>query len=405
MRLAHGWSLEEAARRLAEFRPPGRGGSATAQMLNGWERGRVKPTLPNVELLCRLYRTDAGRLGLLTALSPAPTPEAGTGTGSPLVAVLSDLRSIRADMDDLLNPSPDLAQLERLEVTTATYLTHASMSGVPDQLARMLTDARALRRLLTPGLPRSHWRRCMLLLARLSGLIGTSLMRVGQMQDSSRWFRTARTAALRIGDLELAAALASHHAIIHSSYGGSPELGLALAREGQKLPGPTNANGTLWGAAMEAQALARLHRPREALRALRRMELTLERFGVGSARAGSLSSTEGHVRWSQATIYAEIGDRTRAWRTMEQAAKITRAEGLAPRGLLRIDAARCLILEGDISEACRSMHLGLDELPHEDRYGVGASRLRAVLGGIPDRYLDLGCVRDLRARVPGTLPD
>src|SRR6187551_2339039 len=70
-RLARGWSLAESARRIAELRRSGGSGgrTVTVQMLNAWERGRVVPSTPSVDLLCRLYQLGPDRLGLLTSVA------------------------------------------------------------------------------------------------------------------------------------------------------------------------------------------------------------------------------------------------------------------------------------------------------------------------------------------------
>src|SRR5205807_311241 len=219
-RLAEGWTLATAARLLAELRPPsGRTNAITVQMVCAWERGRVMPSVANVELLCQLYRTRADRLGLLRDYTHL-AEEAGESAApldDPADRVLAQLRA------GGLRPTPQLV---------------ASLASVRQSV---------------------------------EGLLQPSAPDPGDLEEAAGWYRTGRVAAYRSGDRILESWVTIHHAF-SLLLRDQPEAALAQARAAQAVAGTERCSTALWGPELEARALARLDLSQEALAAARRAE-------------------------------------------------------------------------------------------------------------------------------------
>jgi hypothetical protein len=409
-RLAKDWTLAEARIELG-----GIGVRVTTQQLSAWETGRGRPGDTHLDHLCRLYETRPDRLGFGTDYTPVG-PDAESGTGSDRVltgpimdspqqlpATLPSLAVIRARMTAAL--SPPLA-----EVTIEQWERRAAEHGQEYQVlppARLLHDSvqdfMEIQQMLEQSQATDARARLCRVTAQLAGTAGIALVALGEHREARRWYQVAQLAADETGDRALRAWLLAREAVI-PFYFGAPAAALALAERARLLAGATVCATAAWAPALEARALARLGRHREAQDALRLAQAAFARLGAAETGDTAYGYTERQLVWHEGSMWTMIGDTRRAQRALHEARGLYGPEEHLDRALITMDEATSLIGVGEVSVACRETERLLLGLPAEHLTGIVVARARELLGVVPARAAISAPVRDLRALLDDGVP-
>src|SRR5262249_2418413 len=145
--------------------------------------------------------------------------------------------------------------------------------------------------------------------AHLSMVLAITLTSTGQTWMARRWWRTARGAADKSGDLGVRVMTRSQEAVKGLYDGRALSSVLALADETIALAGQRVCPGVAGVLAGRAQALAISGRRDEAAGAVRAVEeITARMPGTALADESMFGWPEHRLRHTESFVYTEIGD-------------------------------------------------------------------------------------------------
>jgi transcriptional regulator with XRE-family HTH domain/tetratricopeptide (TPR) repeat protein len=407
-RLGRDWTLAVACDRLADL-----GARVSVQQLSAWETGRGRPGEANLDHLCRLYETRPDRLGYgrdytpadestvtLALTSPEPEPAGPAGETStrsvpadlsvtpPTRTGLSYLAAVRRGMTTVLQAPLAETTIEQWE-RQATEYGHAYQLSPPAQLlSDSITDFLELRALLEQRQPAENR-------ARLCRTAGIALVALGEHREARHWYHLGQLLAEETGDRALRAWLLAREAVI-PFYFGAPAAALALAERARLVAGSTVCATAAWAPALEARALARMGRAREAQDAMTLAERAFARLTNVDTSDTAYGYTERQLVWHGGSMWAALGDTRRAQGALQSARELYAPGEHLDRALITMDEATSLVGVGEISVACRETEMLLLGLPREHRTGIVISRARELLAAVPPRGCTTAPVRDLR---------
>ncbi|MEU1089002.1 helix-turn-helix transcriptional regulator [Streptomyces sp. NPDC005892] len=412
-RLARGWTLADARIELG-----GIGVRVTTQQLSAWETGRGRPGDTHLDHLCRLYETRPDRLGFGTDYTPAgaetgaqPVRQAD-GDGAPklpytapdnIPAALPSLAVIRARMTAALSPPLAEVTIEQWERRAAEHGQEYQVLPPTRLLHDSVCDFVELQQMLEQSQAADARARLCRVTAQLAGTAGIALVALGEHREARRWYQVAQLAADETGDRALRAWLLAREAVI-PFYFGAPAAALALAERARLLAGATVCATAAWAPALEARALARLGRHREAQDAFKLAQGAFARLGATDTGDTAYGYTERQLVWHEGSMWTTIGDTRRAQRALHEARGLYGPEEHLDRALITMDEATSLIGVGEVSVACRETERLLLGLPSDHLTGIVVARARELLGVVPARAAITAPVRDLRALLDDGVP-
>jgi tetratricopeptide (TPR) repeat protein len=390
-RLARGWTLEQAARKLrAAAMTTGVELHTDPDRLRWWEtHPDHRPKPPAIDMLCRLYQTNAQALGLDPAgdYTPAATVIAGLPNPAPApVAAPADwLSTLRRSVDHTLaSASVTTAQLDLLEETLLLHRRQYLMRPPQPMLLELAEDLREVQMLAAERQPASVQQRLSQMTAILATLIADALMKLGNVRQSASWYATARIAADESGRSELRARVHAQAAMLPYYYG---PLSAAVRRahtarlllEGR--PSPTAA----FAAAAEARARARAADVSGAEQAMALAQEWFERAEPTSADDAWTFPERRLLLYLSGTL-TYLGHTARARATQLRAhALYAKHSGSIDPALLHLDEALCLLREHHLTEACHLAGRAYLEVPAEYRTRILGARARNVIDAVPAR--------------------
>ncbi|MFJ8477037.1 hypothetical protein [Kitasatospora sp. NPDC094011] len=404
-RLARGWTRECAVAELIALctasglhRP-----RLDAEQLGVWERGVRTPRMQTIDLLCRLYETDAQGLGLTGgyrteipftgAAFPAPAHPRVAAARSPALSLLG-----AGDALDALSRSHRRAIERTLAATTLTSgelesldgkllaLRREYVSGPPTViLARLLTTLEEVRQYSEERQPALVQVRLSEMLAVLSTLTADALMKLGRKEQARDWFGTARSAADDSGNRELRTRVRVQAAMLPFYYGPLEEAA-ALTREAVLL---NRGRPTVSGAfASVADARVRAHQGDQegAHTAIVQARALFER---------SRPPTQGHEddAWAfpyrrlqlyLSGTYTALGDTAQAGRAQDEALRLYPDHTGIDPALLRLEQAMCLVKQHSVSEACQLARETYLMVPEDHRTQILGTRAADVIKLTPE---------------------
>jgi transcriptional regulator with XRE-family HTH domain len=413
-RLARGWTLGLARDQLLA-----QGARVTLQQLSAWETGRGRPSEGNLDALCRLYATRPDRLGYghdytppdeddtprppqaatpTAAVPPAPVAPAIDGTAPLPSATLTALAAVRQSMAAALETPLSETVIEQWERQAVEY-GHAYQVTPPAQLlADSVQDFTEIRALLERRQPTDARGRLCRVAAQLAGTAGIALVALGEHREARRWYRLAQIAADETGDRALRAWLFAREAVI-PFYFGAPAAALALAERARLLAGSAVCATAAWAPSLEARALARMGRHREAQDAMRLAQAAFAKLDTSDTADTAYGYTERQLVWHEGSMWTTIGDTRRAQSSLQRARGLYAPDEHLDRALIAMDEATCLMGVGEISVACRETEQLLLGLPREHLTGIVVNRARDLLAAVPARAALTTPARDLRELV------
>jgi tetratricopeptide (TPR) repeat protein len=411
-RLARGWTLNDTAdrlRALALDQPAGP--RADADQLRLWETHPTRrPQARTIDLLCRLYETDAQHLGLTgdyRADAPEPTsvaqrhpvlahrvPLQGQLVGrdeDPLDRLIDGAR--RAVDRTLASASVSAGQLDLLDQRLLWHRRRYMTTEPRPMLELLLSDLAEVHELAAERQPAAVQARLSEMTAILATLVADALMKLGRLRQAHAWYGTARTAADDSGHPVLRARVRVQAAMLPYYYGPLDDA-VELAREARHItrgrPSPTAA----FAAAAEARALAQRGDAAGTAQAIHHARQLLEHCDGGDEQdAWAFPYRRLLLYLSGAhTALGQIRQARDAQR--EALALYPDHTGIDP-ALLHLEAAICLALERSPSEACQLAATTYLQVPSGHRTPILSARARHVIDAIPPAMRNARPVREL----------
>ncbi|MEO3784898.1 XRE family transcriptional regulator [Actinocorallia sp. B10E7] len=385
-RLARGWTARVAVAHLEELcRREGLGAPhVNIDLLNAWENGRSRPRPDSQDLLARLYRANAVRLGLAADYceddGDEPSGAAVAHSGSR--RLLAEVEEMRRRMDRTLSRGTITeGQLDLLDESLLRYRREYPATPPLPMLDRLMREFTELQALCARRQPASVQRRLSRMTAALAVLTADSLMKLGDIRQAHAWYGTARTAADDTEEPRLRALVRAHEAMLPYYYGDLEEV-VRLSREAQAIARGSVCSPTALAAAAEARALARLGDVRGARAALDRTEQIYSRLNGQTGRA--FDFTEQRLFLYLSGVHAHLPDTGRALDVQGQALALQPGQGsVLDPVLIRLDQAVTLARSGDAVIACRLGEETLRKTPHGHRTDIVYAKAREILAAIP----------------------
>ncbi|MGS2586551.1 hypothetical protein [Streptomyces hebeiensis] len=415
-RLSKNWTLQTACEKLAQF-----GARVTIQQMSAWETGRGRPGEHNLDRLCQLYETRSDRLGYghdytphneprtgtpYPEQQPTPTPtdhpaSLGLAMMPPTSTALAALASLRRSMTTILATPIAETTIDQWERQAAEYGHAYQITPPAEILAGSITDLLELRALLDQRQPTDVRARLCRIGAQLAGTAGIALVALGEHREARQWYHLGQLLAEETGDRALRAWLLAREAVI-PFYFGAPAASLALAERARLLAGSTVCATAAWAPSLEARALARMGRHREAQDAMALAGRAFAKLTASDTCDTAYGYTERQLTWHGGSMWASLGDTRRAQAALQAARGLYDPSEYLDRALISMDEAACLFGVGEVSVACRETEILLLGLPDEHRTGIVISRARDLLAAVPARTAASAPVRDLREVVEGS---
>lgn len=416
-RLALGWTLREAVENYRQLTRKVAGAARLDQdQLRVWEtHPRRRPRAATIDLLCRLYRTNAQLLGLAgdyqaasedvdggtsasrsggepgaPALPPVPasTPAAAPDLGT------DRLDRVRRGIDrTLAQATVSPAQLDLLD-ERVLWLRHQYTTTAPaTMLAALLAELEEVQVLSAERQPAAVQSRLSEATAVLATLIADSLMKLGQLRQSRTWYATARTAADDSGNSELRARVRAQAAMLPYYY-GPPEAAATFAREARLLSSRRPTATSALAAAAEARALARLGDAGAADNAIRSARTDFERSRPSVAEDAFAFPERRFLLYLSGAL-THLGRGREAQQVQQQALALYGDHTGIDPVLLRLEQAICLARDHSVTEACQLATASYYQLSEQHRTPIVGARARHVIEVLPRAMRTAKVVREL----------
>ena len=332
----------------------------------------------------RAFLLDLAALATIEQNDPA-------GTGEPVrqlldMAVMSELRSV----DDW-------------EMTCADHL-HGLRTQPPSKVRdALIVDLLAIHRQMkntdahdNPDLQR--------IVAALSTLHANALTRLGDHGSAIHWWRTARAAADKSGDLELRLGVRATEAG-HGLYGQrAPDTVLRLTENAQQIAGSAPSLGLALVVCSKAKALTLLGRHPEAVQAL------------NSYRDLSASAPEptgimpgywkgGQLHFAEHMVHAAAGDESKAHQAKNHVLASSGNPDYQTSTLVYLRDAQCVVANGGFDEGIHYATEILDSVPPRYRSHMITETGKAVLRAVPVEQQQSRAIREFRELLTSTAPE
>ncbi|GAA0391849.1 hypothetical protein Acor_18030 [Acrocarpospora corrugata] len=414
-RLGRGWSARQAIEELEFLCEQQALGlpRASIDLLNAWENNRARPRPQTIDLLARLYKANAVRLGLAADYCEDPgggqkvvvvangSSDDGVHVedladddtdrralfhqamlaGTPNGRFFAEVEGTRHDVDrSLATGSVTEDQLDRLDEQVLRYRREYMTTPPMPMLCRVMLELADVRKLAGARQLASVQRRLLTATTMLALLTADALMKLGDTRQAHAWYGTARTASDDIGDLRLRALVRANQTMLPYYYGDLTET-VRLAREARMLAGSAPSSPAALAAAAEARALARMGDRKAARIALAEAEQIFARMRGMSQDDLAFVFTEKRMTFYRTGTLLELGDESQV-------------QGLESLGsgfqtidpaLILLDQATHLARHGDHDEACRLAAQALGQVPAEHRTSIVVTRARALLNDADPR--------------------
>ncbi|WP_037935510.1 hypothetical protein [Streptosporangium roseum] len=424
-RLAHGVALADVIEQIrALFERDGKAAPGIGEtLLSAYESGLKRPGPEYLHYLCSAYRVEPASLGydgpcicghghkapgalrgdlqdgrpdtspgprerLIQSIGGDPSADggeedenvlrrtlllllAGTGTGATLDGqVLGSVENIRRRMDEtLVSATVSPAMLDQWEEATVGFGRQYMNTPPLRLLCDVLLEFSAVRKAMERRQPVDLQERLCRMAAQLAGLSGMIMVNLGDHRMARSFFRTGRTAADDTGDRALRAWVIAREALVPLYY-GDPREALNLARKSRDLAGQTPCAAQAMAPVFEARALAMLSGSGkkdvvdQAKRALSRARAAFSQMTAADQEDSTFGYTERQLYFHQGDALVRLGQAMEADLILEQAlTKYGPTDWLDPT-IIKLDRAKCKLLEGDLEEAltiARSALAGLNQ--------------------------------------------
>jgi transcriptional regulator with XRE-family HTH domain len=274
----------------------------------------------------------------------------------------------------------------------------------PSAVARqdLLVDLLALhRQLRIHGEGAKHLQRVS---AALSTLHASLLTRLGEHGAAIRWWRTARDAADKSGDLELRLGVRANEAG-HGLFGQrSPDTVLRLTQNAKKISGSNPSEGYAFILLSEAKALSALGRHEEALTVLNAYrDLAARSLSATDIMSGYWTGpidNRHKMHAAEMQIFAKVGDEAATGKAIENVLSTTSGDyQVVPH--TRLNQALCLVTNGDVQRGVQQAASVIDGLRPAPRDAMTIENGYRILRALPPDARELGAVREYHELLAG----
>ncbi|GAB2905650.1 hypothetical protein GCM10022245_46750 [Streptomyces mayteni] len=286
------------------------------------------------------------------------------------------LASTRRDLDTALNDNAT-AELSYWETTAERHSYGYGGRAPAEMLAELLSDFSELQPLLASSQTVTSRQRLCHVAAQMAAMTAIVLHDLGEHRESSRWFHTARRAAVESGNNGLHAWVLGREAMVPLNF-GAPAVSAAIAERALSITKRESSAATALSCAVVARAYAASGNREGALAAVERAELIVERLSPEQCADTwfGYPMQKHHVHLSQALTL--LGETDRAYAQQARAIELSRRPSVMTRALIAIDQASCLVVDGEPDEAARVAAVAYRELPASYRSGLTRDRAYAV---------------------------
>ncbi|WP_433221310.1 hypothetical protein ACQP00_20290 [Dactylosporangium sp. CS-047395] len=241
--------------------------------------------------------------------------------------------------------------------------------------------------------------------ASLSMIMAIVLTSTGQTWMARRWWRTARQAADKSGDMGIRVMTRSQETV-KGLYDGRPLANvLALADETIELAGKRVCPGLAGVLAGRAQALAISGRPDEAEQAVNALSRLTDRMPDSALIDDSMFGWPEHrLRHTESFVYTEIGATGRAMDAQDRALRLYTDNQAGNRAMVQMHRVSCLIQKRHLDDGVRYAAGVLDALPVIKHDQLLYEVARRAVAAVPDKEQGRAEIDQLRDRI-STLPN
>lgn len=326
-------------------------------------------------------------------VTPAPS-QTSAAVGGPS-DLLTELDATRRRITTSLTRDGTKPRLDGIAERISDHLAVYTRSSPTEMLRPLLYDIQEVDDLITTQHASLDLVRLSESTAILAVLIADSLMKLGEISRASYWYNTARTAADDSRDNQLRALVRAQEAML-PYYFGRIERAVDLARSARELSQAPNDTAALATAA-EARGLAILGDQYGARSAMSAAWDMVESFDPPPADRAFQFDAKRLMLYASST-FTHLGDTSHARDVQRQALdKYDPIEGsVIDPALIRLDAAVCAGLDGDIDEACGIVSDTVATLPEAHRTEIVFAKAKAVVPAIAPRHRSHRSVQELQ---------
>lgn len=230
--------------------------------------------------------------------------------------------------------------------------------------------------------------------ARMSGLLATALVNLGDFREARAWFHTALRAAEESEDESLQAWVMVRQAV-SALYWGDPAGAIDLAGRARARVQAEPCVAAAWAPAVLARALAQLGQVDAAREALVEAEAAFGRLEIRPHELFAYGYSEAQLHFYRSNTLTMIGDGA-AYEAQDTALTFYGPGEYLDPSLVRVDRAFCLAREGKVEEAAAYTARFVERLPAEHRSPIVISRARELSAMIPEQRRELPEVQSYR---------
>ncbi|MFJ7202292.1 helix-turn-helix domain-containing protein [Streptomyces sp. NPDC098789] len=293
------------------------------------------------------------------------------------------------------------ASLDEWEYTVDRHGRATRYRPEGELLPELLADFTDLRLVLTHRQSAMARKRLTIAVARMSGLMALTLLKLGD-ERSRAWWRTGRAAATAAEDRSALSWMYAQEAY-QLYYGGDLEGAVELATRAQQLAGGLPCVGPALAAPLEARARAIMQQRDDAGEALTRAEVALERLPETERTASAFGYSESQLRFHAGNAWTHLGETDRAAEEQARALELYPRREHTDRALVALDQAICAEINGDTAGAAASATATILALPEEHRSALIVYRAREVAARVPGARTvpEVRVLREVLALPPG----
>lgn len=309
---------------------------------------------------------------------------------------VGDVELLRRELADALDHAAmSEASLDDWEQTVHQYGLAFRYRPAAALLADLATDLAELYRLLERRRAILVPTRLSHVMARLSGLMCATLLRLDQHTAARNWARTAKAFADEAGDGRLHAWVLSQEGYSHY-YNNNLGQALHVATLAQHVADREPCTGVAQATALEMRTHALFGRVDEAQAALGRLERALAGMDAAAGPPSLFAYSEAKFHFHTGNAYTHLGMTAPAIAAQEQALTLYPENDYFDRPMITLDRADCLIRDDELAAATDAITQALQAGDTGQRNPVIDQRARQVLGHLPARAVKLPAVRELR---------
>jgi hypothetical protein len=299
------------------------------------------------------------------------------GVAAPQVALEAARHALATGLERAGGSGPDDWLAIAAEYTRDYY------TNPPADLLRQLTiDLLVLPHVIEQEPNQSRVAQLHAVAAQLAVVGAKSLTDLGRIREARRWWSTARTAADLSANMEIQVWTRDWEAVNGLHTRRPVTAMLSLADQALGIAGGLPCSGTAGVLAARAQALALMGRHAEAAATLHRLaDVSAELpSGVQADDISLFGWPECRLRHTESYVHTYLGNTRLAYAAQDRALRLYPQELAKERAEMEVQRARCLVIDGHVTEGVAYANGVLDGLAsiHHELIELGQDLVAAV---------------------------